>query len=95
MLLLRRVIHGEVVYPGIFDDVIGACREAAFRAPQALETVATLRILHTLGYVPPHPAYEALLSEDFSFAEVSDLLTEEAKTAAQTAIQNALRESQL
>jgi recombinational DNA repair protein (RecF pathway) len=95
MLLLRRVIHGEIVHAGIFDDVLEACAAAGQHTPQALETAATLRILHALGYVPPQPAYEAVLAEDFSFANSADLLTTEAETAAHAAIQNALLESQL
>jgi len=94
MLLLRRVIHGEVVYPDIFDDVLQVCTMASHLPIQTLETVATLRILYALGYIPPHPAYESLIAEGFSFESLATL-SKETEDAATHAVRNALHESQL
>lgn len=94
VLLLRRVVHGEVIYPEIFQDVLQVCTGVSKLPLQALETVATLRILHVLGYIPPNSAYEYLLTHDFSFETLLPL-NAEAEAAATKAIQTALHESQL
>lgn len=94
MLLLRRVMHGEVVYPEIFEDVLKVCTGVSKLPMHTLETVATLRILHVLGYIPPNSAYEGLLSSEFSFETLSHLSVE-TEAAVKEAIRIALHESQL
>lgn len=73
LLLLRRVLRGEVPHPEIFDDVIEAVRASGGIEPRALESVLTLRTLHTLGYVPPDKRYEHLIGGSFPDGAVDGL----------------------
>jgi recombinational DNA repair protein (RecF pathway) len=94
VLLVRRVMQGEVVHEGVFTDLVDACSASSHHDPRILEMVATLRILHTLGYIAPHEAYMRFLEEVFPFDALASLTTEE-EALCQKAIHTALHESQL
>lgn len=62
VLLMRRVMQGEVAQPKVFDDVLFACMHASEYPVSTLGLVITLRVLHFLGYVAPNVAYNNLLT---------------------------------
>lgn len=93
ILLLRRVVHGEVAHEGVFDDVIRACGVTEGPPPEMLELIATLRILQALGYIAPHASYAHLCVPEFSFA--SSILAPDTEKFCRATIDSALRESQL
>lgn len=95
IVLVRRFMQGESVYQAaIFDDVVRVCAASGNYEPQKLEIIATLRILNTLGYIPPNPAYDRFLVEAFPFEIANSLTLEDERVCAQ-AIDTALHESQL
>lgn len=94
ILLVRRVMQGEVVHAGIFSDIVSACSASDRHEPHTLETITTLRILHALGYIAPHEAYKRFLGVTFPFDTLVSLSAEE-DTLCQKAIHTALHESQL
>lgn len=94
ILLLRRLMHGEVPHQDIFDDVISVLSRSAEFPGKPLQTLLFLRILHTLGYVAPEASYANILTDTFPFEEVAkvsdgDIVTFEA------VIKNALDQSQM
>lgn len=92
--LLKRVIHGETVYEGIFDDVIRACTHSETFSHSTLETILSLRILHALGYVAPKPAYEHILHCTLEQILRTPSITLDEK-ACRDAIEHSLIQSQL
>lgn len=94
VLLLRRVLRGEVPHPEIFDDVTEAVKTSGDHEPHVLESVLTLRTLHTLGYVSPDKRYEHLIGGLFPHRAVAEL-DREAEEACRRANQRALTESHL
>ncbi len=50
---LRRVIHGEVSHPELFDDLLHFCRLVPPETAGVLQVAFLLRMLHMLGYVAP------------------------------------------
>lgn len=94
ILLVRRVMQGEVVHAGIFSDVVDACSASGHHEPRILEMIATLRILHALGYIAPHEAYVRFLEGPFPLGALTSL-TKEEEAVCQKAIHTALHESQL
>jgi recombinational DNA repair protein (RecF pathway) len=94
ILLLRRVIHGETVYGGIFDDVIDTCMQAEKYAHSKLESVLALRVLHALGYVAPAPSYDKFLHCAMPYHYI-ELLTSDEEKMCREAIDHALMQSQL
>ena len=94
ILLLRRVVHGDVAHDRIFSDVThGLCMVSECDA-RVLELVLSLRILATLGYVPPHPLYDAVLAAPTVEAACT-CLSGDAHATCTTAIDRALSESHL
>jgi recombinational DNA repair protein (RecF pathway) len=75
---LRRLLHGEVAHPAIFDETI-----ELLTLPQAelfveREEVLTIRILHSLGYIGTESAVEKIVSaptllESLQFAPLSEV----------------------
>lgn len=94
ILLLRRVVHGETLYEEVFDDIIGACMQVAQHDPVKLEVILSLRILHALGYVAPHPSYNAFLHCTFPYERLATLAAP-TLVLCRTAIDHALMQSQL
>lgn len=94
IVLIKRFMQGETIQHAIFDDVIQVCAQIGAYDAQKLERIASLRILHALGYVPPHPAYDRFLTEAFPFASIEALTLEE-DMLCERAITTALHESQL
>lgn len=92
--LLRRVIHGETVYNEIFNDVVDVCTRKGKYPAETLEHILSLRILHALGYVAPHPAYAKFLHCEMPYEHVATY-TQNEKKACQEAINHALVQSQL
>lgn len=94
LLLLRRVMRGEVPHDGIFDDVLTVLSNNFDIEYKTLTAILFVRILHTLGYVAPAPAFAHLLSDTFPTAGVC-MLTPDVMHILEEVLQNALRESQL
>lgn len=94
ILLLRRVVHGEVSHPEIFDDLIEASAFVNEHNHKAFEQVCTLRMLYVLGYVPPSPEYEHLLGDRFPKEAVEELPAD-VQGVCEKASERALIESQL
>jgi recombinational DNA repair protein (RecF pathway) len=92
--LLRRVIHGETIYHEIFDDIVATHRKAEQYSHTKLEHVLSLRILHTLGYIAPIPAYGEFLHCELPFDRIESLDDERTKMCKE-AIDNALTQSHL
>lgn len=90
--LLRRLLQGDTPVPSLYDDVSSALTSPV--DPQVLETVISLRILHTLGYIAPHEEYQGII-DAADVADASALLTESALRASQKAIRHALESSHL
>ena len=95
-LLLRRIMQGQVAYSDIFDDV-----EKAFDIPSLGvrnyaygECALSLRILHTLGYVTPHPHVSAILEAN-GIERAENIITPEMYTFGLKVISEALSESHL
>jgi recombinational DNA repair protein (RecF pathway) len=94
IMLVRRLMHGESVQQRIFDDFVYACEMLSSHDARMLERVTTLRILHALGYVPPHEAYNQLLDDAFPTDLLSTCTTATVRACDQ-AVHTALHESQL
>lgn len=94
VLLLRRVIHGETVYAGIFDDIVGACTQVEKHTPSKLESILSLRMLYALGYVAPHESYDAYVQGAFPYERLHSVTDAEEKIC-HSAIEHALVQSQL
>lgn len=92
--LLKRVIHGETAHGEIFDDIIRACARPKKEFQEKLESILTLRILHTLGYVAPvvslHQFFHCVLPFD-----TIESLDETKVTECREIIEHALMQSQL
>ncbi len=73
ILLLRRVMQGEVAHQHIFDDVIQVMQEGMELPQKQLEAVLSLRILESLGYVARDEEYTSLLAPTFPFSDVQNL----------------------
>jgi recombinational DNA repair protein (RecF pathway) len=91
--LLRRVMGGETAHPELFDDVIATLYRSK-EDTENLELIMSLRVLHGLGYIAPHPAYEYFLHTP-KVIEAVEELTEEKRKACQKVIEEALIYSQL
>lgn len=94
VLLMRRVLQGEVAQPKVFDDVLFACTHASEYSVPTLELITTLRALHILGYIAPNVAYNNFLEGACSLENVSTLSQEQEKEIKK-AIHQALAESHL
>ena len=94
ILLLRRVMHGEIVHSGVFDDIVGVSMQVEKYAPAKLENILSLRILHTLGYIAPNGGYDVYLEGTFPYERVNSFTDGEAKVCRE-AIDHALMQSQL
>lgn len=94
ILLLRRVMHGEVPHQDIFDDVIIALERSGEFELKQLEALLFMRILFALGYVAPESTYAPLLTGDFPFDQVGQL-SEGRVAEFERLIENALQQSQL
>jgi recombinational DNA repair protein (RecF pathway) len=94
LLLLRRLMQGEMVHERVFDTMLAACASADTQDPVQLELVATIRILHALGYIAPDAAYARFLHDGPVLSD-SDTITAEEIVVCRRAIETALRESQL
>jgi len=93
-ILLRRVMRGETAHPEIFDDIICANMQSNKQNPEKLEQILFLRTLNTLGYVPPQPLYESLLTSDIPYDNVGEL-SMEVTNKCKDAVEYALQQSQL
>lgn len=94
LLLLRRVLHGEVAHEDIFHDVVRGLSAFSEISTHDCEIVLSLRILYILGYVPPHVLYDSLLDADTLEAACTQI-THEVRQVCVEAIAHALRESHL
>ncbi len=94
VLLLRRIIHGETVYSEIFNDVIDVCMQAEKYSHTKLESILTLRILHSLGYIAPSPSYNKFLHCAMPYHHI-ETFTEDEEKLCKEAIEHALIQSQL
>lgn len=94
ILLLRRVVRGETAHTQIFDDVVATLGQAQCAAPEKLEPILALRILHALGYIAPTPALEVFLREKIPY-DIVDAQTEAELVPLRALLDNALQESQL
>lgn len=94
ILLLRRLMHGEVPHQDIFDDVISVLSRSAEFPGKPLQTLLFLRILHTLGYVAPEASYANILTDTFPFEEVAKVSDGDI-VAFEAVIKNALDQSQM
>jgi DNA repair protein RecO len=93
--LLRRLIQGEVPHSELYDEVKGVITRMHEGREEIIEEVLTLRILHSLGYIAPHPELGTVLSTDCSIDVILDELEPEMKQARKAIIEGALRESHL
>lgn len=94
ILLLRRVMHGEVQHHALFDDVVEVLRHPAITAHPAVQAILSLRILYALGYVRHEPSYAPYLDEAFPFA-LAETVSPEFLTQCAITIDHALMQSQL
>lgn len=94
LLLLRRVIHGEVPHQDIFDDVHEVLEVSALYPLKLLERVLFMRILYILGYVIPISEYSYVFQKEFPFAHIS-IITDRDSEKFEQIIKNALIQSQL
>lgn len=97
ILLLRRVMQGEIPHQAIFDDVLTALRGDECDEHKTRATVLFARILYALGYVAPAPAYAHILQGAFptTVGDTTMNISDTTYTILDGVIQNALRESQL
>ncbi len=91
---LRRLLHGEVSHPTIFDETIELLSMAETGESGLREEALTIRLLHTLGYIGTENAVAKIveaptLRESLKFLPESDI--EERKKI----IESALHETQL
>ena len=64
--LLRRLLHGEEVVPGMYKEVREVLRHLPHLPTEAvpiLVDIFTLRTLHLLGYIPKDERYDTWLAE--------------------------------
>ncbi len=94
ILLLKRVIHGETAYGGIFDDVVDACMQGDTYPHTKLESIVSLRLLHALGYIAPEPSYDKFLHCAMPYHYVASF-DDESEKQCREAIDHALMQSQL
>ncbi len=94
ILLLRRVIQGEIAQSTIFNDIVSVFGHDISIPPDMCERIVTLRTLYTLGYIAPAPIYDALVQGEMS-PETLALCTEDMCAACDQAIYNAFMQSQL
>lgn len=59
--LLRRVVQGEEPHQDLFDDFVTLLGGSPLGGPVDRELLISLRVLHKLGYIAPHDAYEKYL----------------------------------
>lgn len=94
VLLLRRVIQGEVQQSSIFDAVLEGSYISAEVDPRRLEIILFLKILHTLGYIALPPESKQNIEHALTVAFVTSY-TEEQLLEGKLLIEHALHESQL
>jgi recombinational DNA repair protein (RecF pathway) len=94
ILLLRRVIQGEVAQNTIFTDVANAFEQGSAVSPYILERIVTLRVLHHLGYIAPAPLYDIFLESSLGDALKIEM-PEETLSVCETVIAHAFMQSQL
>lgn len=94
ILLLRRVIHGEVQYSKIFDDVISVGLHVNAYDPRLLEEVCTLRTLYQLGYVVREDVLAPFFGDNIPYEELTHV-SESIHILWQQTIVHALTQSQL
>ncbi len=93
-LLLRRTIKGEEAHQDLFDDIVTTLKGNTVLAKCDIDTILSLRILHTLGYIAPEECIQNILCARF-VSDISIPLTESEQNYTQKLIENALRESHL
>lgn len=94
VVLMRRVMHGESAHTEIFDDIMHALSGVGEQDLTLRERIVSLRLLHALGYIAPHPSFSQILHAPSSEAFIG-ILDPEALLVAEKAIENALIQSQL
>lgn len=94
VLLLRRVMHGEVAHPQIFDDVIQVFSHVEAHEHIVMRTILFTRILFALGYIAPTILHEQFLNGQFPFSQLNTI-SKGAIADLQGLIDNALTQSQL
>ncbi len=94
LLLVRRLIQGETAHENIFDEVVYACTHVHHYPPSKLETILSLRILYTLGYIA-HEAELGVFVEHPLASLAIDALDAVSEKRCIACIDNALNESHL
>ena len=94
LLLVRRVMQGEVAHSEIFTDVVHGLHRASQGDTDMLVPVVSLRILGALGYVSPNKAYDVVLSAP-SITAACAACVGDTVLACEIAIGRALTESHL
>ena len=94
IVLIKRVVHGEIVHAEIFDDIIHASAHIEEYPQKKLEYILFLRVLHTLGYIAPTPTFAPFFHCALTLQTLNDFADSDEKKC-QEAITRALTESHL
>ena len=94
LLLLRRLMKGEVPHEEIFDDVLLVLSRTSAFPLRPLKAALFMRIVHALGYVAPQASYGTLLEGEFPF-ELVTTMSEGVVADLERVIEEALTHSQL
>ena len=74
ILLLRRVVHGEMAHPEIYADICSVVKLCTVYDPVVLETVFTARMLYLLGYVGELGVLEEVVAVPISHSTVDGIM---------------------
>lgn len=94
LLLVRRFLLGETPHEKIFDEIVFTCTHLDIFIPSKLESVLSLRILHSLGYIGESDDTHHLIIESISELTIN-VIPEEVEKKAKALIAKALTESHL
>ncbi len=94
ILLIRRVMQGETAHEALFDEIIFACMHIGQYVPTKCESILSLRILYTLGYIASEQNISTYLDTPLTSLDINSLDVDTEKRS-QILITQALSESHL
>ena len=91
--LLHRCMQGETPAPHLYDDIVEALSKRGVLSPR-LETLLSLRILSTLGYVAPDAENRVLIDAESTLVALGEV-TDAHEVSSKKSIARALEASHL